>query len=220
MIDAEKQEYASWEQVYSSYSPQDLPWFSSEAHPSLLKALEFIKAKGGRALEIGCGFGQNARYLSSIGYETTAIDISSTAIEIAARMTPVNNPVKYLCGDFLKENILGSFDLVVDFLHFHDVHPHHRSVYHDKIQALLADKSSLIISFLSANSSRLEPEFSRLSRYFNGIVTHSSASCVVDLFHKTTLPVYQDCFLVNTKDFSSSAELIVLSKRGANDFRK
>jgi SAM-dependent methyltransferase len=39
---------------------------------------------GDRALDVGCGFGGNALYLASLGYQVDAVDVSGVALALAA----------------------------------------------------------------------------------------------------------------------------------------
>jgi len=45
--------------------------------------------KGRRALEVGCGEGNQSRLMASLGYQVTGIDVSATAIAWAREKTPV-----------------------------------------------------------------------------------------------------------------------------------
>ncbi len=69
----------------------------------------------GRALDIACGAGRNARFLRENGYETIGLDISNVAIEDARSLDrTANRKVEYLVHD-LDNGIpeLGKFDLVI-----------------------------------------------------------------------------------------------------------
>ena len=60
------------------YLTGDTPW---TAHALLTRVLDIIQEclpKGGSILEIGCGYGQEAIALATLGYHLTAVDLSST----------------------------------------------------------------------------------------------------------------------------------------------
>src|SRR5213080_4502519 len=60
-----------------------IPWADMRVNPNLARWLERtgLKGAGLRALVIGCGLGDDAEALSSIGFQVTAFDISETSIE-------------------------------------------------------------------------------------------------------------------------------------------
>lgn len=59
------------------------------------KNLAFLNPEASLILDVGCGNGNISRYLGSLGYETTGIDISEKAIEKAKTLNPYPN-VKFL----------------------------------------------------------------------------------------------------------------------------
>ena len=68
----------------------------------------------GRALEIACGSGKNARFLANNGFETVGLDISDVALQRAReRENPHENKVEYLLHD-LDEGLphLGLFNVI------------------------------------------------------------------------------------------------------------
>ncbi len=72
--------------------PALIPWADQEAHPVLAEWLAANGPHRGRALEVGCGLGDNALALSRAGYDVTAFDISPSAVRWARkrwRQTPV-----------------------------------------------------------------------------------------------------------------------------------
>ena len=73
MVDEQKR----WNDRYSSgeYQPR------TQHSPIIDKAIEFVGT--GRALVLACGAGRNALRLAEAGFEVTAVDISSVAIDMA-----------------------------------------------------------------------------------------------------------------------------------------
>ncbi|MCA9518221.1 MAG: class I SAM-dependent methyltransferase, partial [Myxococcales bacterium] len=67
----------------ANYEAGDLPWDEPVPEPFLVEAVEAGALPRGRALEIGCGTGMNARYLARAGWEVTAVDLAPKAVEIA-----------------------------------------------------------------------------------------------------------------------------------------
>jgi 2-polyprenyl-3-methyl-5-hydroxy-6-metoxy-1,4-benzoquinol methylase len=98
----------------ASDDPAQVPWADLEPHPGLA---EWIGRSGnlyeGKALDIGCGLGDNAEALSEAGYEVTAFDLSPTAVDWARQRFP-NSAVSYHCADLfdLPDAWKGAFNLV------------------------------------------------------------------------------------------------------------
>ncbi len=105
-----------FEEVYRSAGgdPARVMWADLEPHPGLA---EWIGRSGnlyeGRALDVGCGLGDNAEALGQLGYEVTAFDLSATAIEWAKRRFP-DTHVAYVVADLFDapDAWQGAFDLV------------------------------------------------------------------------------------------------------------
>lgn len=79
-----------------------VPWVELEPNPNLLEfwRTHAIETAGKRALKIGCGLGDDAEQLARWGFETTAFDISPTAISGCRRRFPAS-PVHYAAADLL-----------------------------------------------------------------------------------------------------------------------
>lgn len=86
-----------------------------------MELLDAGRLPRGRALDVGCGTGTNARYLASRGYDVVGVDVSGLAIERAAAAT--NRPggsVEIRQLDFLADELPSEpFDLVFDRGCFH-----------------------------------------------------------------------------------------------------
>jgi len=86
-----------------------VPWADLAANPMLVGN---APSGDGTALVIGCGYGDDAAYLASLGWRVTAFDISPTAVETARRRFP-DSGVDFVVADLL-EPPPWRFDLVVE----------------------------------------------------------------------------------------------------------
>ncbi|MFC6706132.1 class I SAM-dependent methyltransferase [Flexivirga alba] len=93
-------------------------WDHGEPTPYLLDWLGERFAAGGRrgrAVVIGCAYGDDAEPVASYGFDVTAFDVSVTAVEIALTRNP-GSAVDYRHADVvdLPSEWLGAFDLVIE----------------------------------------------------------------------------------------------------------
>ena len=90
-----------------------MPWAEFAPSRRLVSALAGVG--GGRALVIGCGLGDDAEHVASLGFTTVAFDVSPTAIA-AARQRFQRSPVEYVAADLLSPppSWAGAFNLVVE----------------------------------------------------------------------------------------------------------
>ncbi|MFD2792774.1 class I SAM-dependent methyltransferase [Promicromonospora vindobonensis] len=108
-----------FERLWASAKDGDvtMPWDRDEPHPALATwaGAPSSGTASGTAVVVGCGLGADAEHLSRIGYETTAFDISPTAVAAARDRNP-GSAVTYAVGDLLDlpREWTGAFDLVVE----------------------------------------------------------------------------------------------------------
>ncbi|GMV66893.1 MAG: hypothetical protein AMXMBFR75_26890 [Candidatus Hinthialibacteria bacterium] len=72
------QENRCWE---DRYQKKDTPWDSGIPSTELTRCLDQFQISPCRVLEMGCGTGTNAVFLAQKGFQVTAVDLSSQAIE-------------------------------------------------------------------------------------------------------------------------------------------
>jgi SAM-dependent methyltransferase len=91
-----------------------VPWADRAPYPGLVSALAGVPGRG-RALVVGCGLGDDAEHVASLGFTTVAFDVSSTAIASAQRRFP-RSAVEYVTADLLSPpgTWAGAFNLVVE----------------------------------------------------------------------------------------------------------
>ena len=108
-----------FERLYSAASDGAavVPWDRGTAHPLLTDWVETSQPDGtGKvALIVGAGTGWDAELIADLGYDTTAFDISPSAVETAKRNHP-DSKVKYEVANLLKPptEFHRAFDLVIE----------------------------------------------------------------------------------------------------------
>src|SRR5690349_10831664 len=95
---------AAWDERYAA---TDLVW---SAGPNQFVEAELGELAPGKALDLACGEGRNARWLAERGWHVTAIDWSSVAIEKGRQ---VSAHVEWQVGDALTTPLPIELDLVV-----------------------------------------------------------------------------------------------------------
>jgi SAM-dependent methyltransferase len=108
-----------FERLYAAAQAGDavVPW--DRGAPSALLAAWAerggVAGAGRSALVVGAGFGRDAEFVAGLGFDTTAFDVSATAIG-GARERHAGSPVHYQVADLLAPppDWRGRFDLVVE----------------------------------------------------------------------------------------------------------
>jgi SAM-dependent methyltransferase len=101
----------SWDQRYAGV---EHPWGSAPARALMSR---YAALRPGRAIDLACGDGRNARYLADSGWAVEAVDFSPVAIEVASGADDSEN-ISYTVGDARNWQPAKPADLVViSFLH-------------------------------------------------------------------------------------------------------
>jgi SAM-dependent methyltransferase len=84
--------------------------------PELVRLIESGELKRGRAIDLGCGVGENVIYLAKEGFDASGVDVSWRAINKARRKAEAAGvSPRFLVGDVTNlTGIEGPFDLVLD----------------------------------------------------------------------------------------------------------
>jgi len=96
-----------WDDLYSSRDQV----FSGRPNGVLVSEVGDLPP--GRALDVGCGEGADARWLARLGWQVTAVDISRTALDRAAATDPdLADRVTWTATDLTRTPPPGEYDLV------------------------------------------------------------------------------------------------------------
>ncbi len=89
------------------YAASELVWSDG---PNQFVEAELTPLPPGRALDLACGEGRNARWLARRGWQVTAVDYSPVAIDKGRRL---DDSVDWQVGDALSAELPTDLDLVV-----------------------------------------------------------------------------------------------------------
>jgi methylase of polypeptide subunit release factors len=135
-----------WNNVWNQRQ-SNATWNVQEPDQHLIHLLNTFKPTN--CLEIGCGTGVNARYLSKYAI-VDAIDISTFAINEAKN---IPSTVNYICGNFMEFSFGKKYDLIFDRGFYHGIFGCNildRSYIAEKISSLLSS-NGLWLSVIGSN---------------------------------------------------------------------
>jgi SAM-dependent methyltransferase len=124
----------SFEEAYLSLPPWDI----GRPQGEIIRLAEEGEIQGA-VLDAGCGTGENALFLSDLGYEVTGIDAAGAAIRKAKEKSRGRRvPAVFLEWDALEISGLGKrFDTVIDCGLFHVFSDEERPLYVDGLSLVL-----------------------------------------------------------------------------------
>jgi len=129
------------------------PWDSGVTPPELKELIEGPQARTpGKALDLGCGTGTNALYMTQHGWEVTAIDFVPRAITMAkAKAAAAKASPRLILGDVTRLEELGvgdGYSLVFDLGCLHAIPQPRRDAYVEGVnKATLSGADFLIWAF-------------------------------------------------------------------------
>lgn len=89
-----------WEELYSGAQEYEIPWEAGRPSSELVALVEGGEVKPGLALDLGCGLGTNAIYLTQQGFRVWGLDIAPSALRRASRRArQAGASVAWLEGD-------------------------------------------------------------------------------------------------------------------------
>lgn len=175
------------ERIYRKISLHKIPWNIEIPPDVLVELVDSGKVKPCKTIDLGCGTGNYAIYLASVGFDVTGIDISPTAIKIAQE----NAKKKGIKCNFLVADVLGNlnevkekFDFAYDWELLHHIFPEQRRIYIENVYKILNPGGK----YLSVCFSEKDPEFGGSIKYrktrLSTILYFSSEDELRDLFEQ------------------------------------
>ena len=98
------------------YRTGDTPWDHGMVDHNLQDILRQYTIRPCRALDVGCGTGENAIWLGQQGFDVVACDLSPTAIHEAERRQKLKGgDVRFMVADFIADDVPeGPYGLIFD----------------------------------------------------------------------------------------------------------
>ena len=152
------------DEIYRNVPLEEIPWNIETAPDALVELVESGRVKPCKTIDLGCGTGNYAIYLASMGFDVTGIDMSQTAIEIARK----NAEKKGVKCNFYTADLLGdlheieeTFDFAYDWELLHHIFPENRENYVENVYRILSPMGK----YLSVCFSEKNPQFGGLGKY-------------------------------------------------------
>lgn len=124
------------------------PWDGHPLARSLTELVEGGTLTPGRALDLGCGTGDNAIYLAEHGWQVTAVDYVEKPLAVARAKTPAGLDITFARADVTQlsaEPVGAGFDLVIDSGCFHGMSATDRDAYVREVTAVVAPGARLLL---------------------------------------------------------------------------
>jgi SAM-dependent methyltransferase len=128
------------ETIYSETPPAAIRWNIESPPEALVSLVETGQVQPCKTIDMGCGAGNYAIYLASVGFDVTGVDISPSAVALAE----ANANKKGVACRFVVADVLGglsevgdTFDFAYDWSLLHHVFPEDRKQYIETVHRLL-----------------------------------------------------------------------------------
>lgn len=117
--------------VYNAWYKYGTPPWAGSARHELVRLVDEGQLTPGRAVDLGCGEGDNAIFMAQHGFDVTAVDFAPAAITKAkAKAQKAGAAVNFLVDDLTNPSHLhGTFDVLVDYGTFDDLTERQRNAY-------------------------------------------------------------------------------------------
>ncbi len=143
-------DYGWFEALYAEAegSHERIPWADLAPNRFLVEweAGNRLSGEGNTALVVGCGLGDDANFLAERGFDVTAFDVSSTAVEWARKIYHSDH-IEFLQADLFQPPVewSGGFDLVLEIYTVQALPLHLREEAIEVITGLVAPGGELVV---------------------------------------------------------------------------
>jgi SAM-dependent methyltransferase len=146
------------------------PWVGA-ARDELVGLVGAGRIRPGRAIDLGCGVGDNAVFLARHGFDVTGVDFAPSAVRRArAKAREAGVPAVFRVADLTRlDRDLGTFDLLVDYGTLDDLGPAERDAYVARVVPLARPGGQFLLWCFEWNLSRRERLLTALLPFGSGM---------------------------------------------------
>jgi SAM-dependent methyltransferase len=150
--------------IYRNIPLDEIPWNVEVPPDAIVELVESGIVKPCRTIDLGCGTGNCAIYLSDRGFDVTGIDFSPTAIKIAQESAKKKGAkCTFIISDILSnlDQVKGTFDFAYDWEVLHHIFPENRDKYLENVHRILNPKGK----YFSLSFCEKDPQFGGIGKY-------------------------------------------------------
>jgi SAM-dependent methyltransferase len=141
----------------ASYSDGPAPWDIGQPQPAIVR----LASKGvfaGSALDSGCGLGENALHIASLGLPVLGIDVAETLARARKKAADLGIEIEFAAVDaFHLERLERSFETVLDCGLFHALESDEQQVYAASLASVTKHDGTLYVLCFSDEGPDLGP---------------------------------------------------------------
>jgi 2-polyprenyl-3-methyl-5-hydroxy-6-metoxy-1,4-benzoquinol methylase len=180
----------NWNDIYSfKKNLKKLPWVRTTIPEWFKEIIDSKWITSSKTLDLGCGNGYFANYLSKKGFKVTGIDVSKEIIKFA-KESYKNKNLDFKQSDvFSKELLKDKYNFLYDVGLFHNILPEKRKEYSKTLFKLLNREGKFLLFCFD----KREKTFNNKKFYFNSLINMYS----YPLSKKEIIETFKEDFIIN-----------------------
>jgi SAM-dependent methyltransferase len=126
--------------IYRDLGIEAIPWNIEDPPDTLVELIESGRVRPCDAVDLGCGLGNHALWLATLGFRVTGIDLSEEAVSRAEQVAADRGiDCTFLVLDLSVDmvDLNRTFDLAYDWKVLHHVFPERRAAWARNVHSLL-----------------------------------------------------------------------------------
>jgi SAM-dependent methyltransferase len=156
--------YADVDKIYQTIPLDNIPWNSETPPDALVELVQKEKVRPCKTVDLGCGAGNYAIWLSGLGFDVTGVDSSPTAIKIAKKHAQEQGArCRFIVADLLGDmhEVTDTFDFACDWEFLHHIFPEDRETYIRNVHKITNPGAT----YFSVCFSEDDPQFGGSGKY-------------------------------------------------------